>query len=217
MQSKRIIFFVFSSCLMPLRGLYAFVVALCLKEVFVMNFAELVKARQSVREYLPTRVEREKIERCLEAARLAPSACNSQPWKYIIVDEPELRKRVAEATFGKLVSFNRFTVEAPVLVVVTSEKPNITARVGAVKQNNQLHLIDLGISAQHFCLQAVEEGLGTCMLGWFDERRVKQLLHIPRGKRVNLMISLGYPKHNEIRNKVREDLDQIVRYNRYQD
>lgn len=182
-----------------------------------MNFAELVKVRQSVREYLPQPVEREKIERCLEAARLAPSACNSQPWKYIVVDEPELKKAVAEATFGKLVSFNRFTPEAPVLIVVTSETPNITARAGAIVKNNQLHLIDLGISAQHFCLQAVEEGLGTCMLGWFDEHRIKKLLQIPGRKRVNLLISLGYPKNKEIREKVRKDFAQVVSYNRYQE
>jgi nitroreductase len=188
-----------------------------LKEVFVMNFAELVKARQSVREYLSTPVEEEKIARCLEAARLAPSACNSQPWKYIVVDEPELKKTVALATFGKVVSFNKFTPEAPVLIVITSETPNITAKAGTIIKNNQLHLIDLGISAQHFCLQAVEEGLGTCMLGWFDEHRVKKLLRIPRCKRVNLLISLGYPKNNEIREKVRKDLAQIVSYNRYQD
>ncbi|HEX3048443.1 MAG TPA: nitroreductase family protein, partial [Bacillota bacterium] len=145
------------------------------------------------------------------------SACNSQPWKYIVVDEPELKKAVAEATFGKVVSFNRFTPEAPVLIVITSETPNITAKAGAIIKNNQLHLIDLGISAQQFCLQAVEEGLGTCMLGWFNERRVKQLLHIPRRKRVNLLISLGYPKNKEIRAKVRKDFAQIVNYNGYQD
>ncbi|MCL6591091.1 MAG: nitroreductase family protein [Firmicutes bacterium] len=182
-----------------------------------MNFAELVKARQSVREYLSLPVEREKIERCLEAARLAPSACNSQPWKYIVVDEPELKTAVAFATFGKVVSFNRFTLEAPVLIVIISEPPNITAKAGAIIKNNQLHLIDLGISAQQFCLQAVEEGLGACMLGWFDERRVKQLLHIPRRKRVNLIISLGYPKNMEIREKVRKDFNQIVSYNGYQE
>jgi nitroreductase len=181
----------------------------------MMKFTDLVNRRQSVRKYVPRPVEREKIERCLEAARLAPSACNSQPWKFIVVDDPELKEAVAQKTFGKVVSFNHFTLQVPVLVLIVSEKPNITAQFGAIIKDRPLHLIDIGIAAIHFCFQAVEEGLGTCMLGWFNEKAIKRLLHIPPTRRIDLIISLGYPESDEIRPKNRKEFDQIVSYNGY--
>ena len=180
-----------------------------------MTFLDLVTRRQSVREYLRRPVERGKIERCLEAARYAPSTCNSQPWRFIVVDDPDLRKKVAEETFGMLLSFNKFVVQAPVLVLVLSERPNLPARFGAIVKKRQFNLIDVGIAAEHFCLQAVEEGLGTCMLGWFDEEGVKDLLSIPRKRRIDLIIAVGYSAAEEIRPKKRKESAQIISYNSY--
>ncbi|GAH18960.1 unnamed protein product, partial [marine sediment metagenome] len=138
-----------------------------------MGFLDLVKDRQSVRKYLNKPVEREKIERCLEAARLAPSSSNSQPWRFIVIDEPKLKEAVARETFGRLISFNHFSLQAPVLILLISEKTKLSVRIGGMIKNKQFSLIDIGIAAEHFCLQAVEEGLGTCILGWFDEKGVK--------------------------------------------
>lgn len=180
-----------------------------------MKFTDLVNKRQSVRQYTAQPVERAKIERCLEAARLAPSACNSQPWKFIVVDDPKLKEAIAQRTFGKMVSFNHFTIQVPVLVLIVSEKPNITAKFGAIVKSRPLHLIDIGIAAIQFCFQAVEEGLGTCMLGWFNEKAIKRLLRIPPTKRIDLIITLGYPESEEIRPKIRKELDQVISYNRY--
>ncbi|MDK2920183.1 MAG: hypothetical protein PWQ37_2916 [Candidatus Petromonas sp.] len=180
-----------------------------------MNFLELVTNRQSVRKYLEKRVEREKIERCLEAARLSPSACNSQPWKFIVVDKPELREKVAKATFSKVVSFNRFALSAPVLVVVVSENRNLAAKFGGMVKNIPYYLIDIGIAAEHFCLQATEEGLGTCMIGWFKEKEIKDLLNVPNKNRIALVITLGYPEQSNIRKKQRKDLNTIMSYNKY--
>ncbi len=180
-----------------------------------MNFLELAKKRQSVREYLEKPIEREKIEHCLEAAQLAPSACNSQPWKFIILDDKKIRKAVAEETFGKIFSFNHFTMQAPVLVVIITEKSSKKAQIGEVLNNKTYNLIDIGIATEHFCLQAVEEGLGTCILGWFDEKGIKKILNIPKNKQVNLLITLGYPAKNEIREKKRKNLDEIRYYNNY--
>ena len=180
-----------------------------------MSFLDLIARRQSVREYLSKPVEREKIERCLEAARFAPSTCNSQPWRFIVIDDPELRKKVAKETFGRVLTFNRFVMEAPVLVLVMSEKPNLPARFGAVVKNRQFNLIDVGIAAEHFCLQAVEEGLGTCMLGWFDEERIKDLLSIPRRRRIDLVVAVGYAASEEVRPKKRKETGQITSYNFY--
>lgn len=181
-----------------------------------MDFLDLVKARQSVRKYLNKPVEREKIERCLKAARLAPSTGNSQPWKFIVVDEPELKDTVAKETFGRIISFNHFSLQAPVLILLIPEKPNLITRIGGVIKNKQFNLIDIGIAAEHLCLQATEEGLGTCILGWFNEKGVKKLLNIPQQKRIELIITLGYPDESvKKKSKKRKDIDSIRSYNRY--
>ncbi|GAH38642.1 unnamed protein product [marine sediment metagenome] len=180
-----------------------------------MNFLNLVEARQSVRKYLNKPVEREKIERCLKAARFAPSASNSQPWRFIVIDDPKLKDAVAKETFSKLISFNYFTLQAPVLILLISEKTKLSVRIGGMIKNEQFSLIDIGIVAEHFCLQATEEGLGTCILGWFNEKGVKKLLNISPSKRVKLIITVGYPESTIIRPKKRKPIDQIRSYNTY--
>ncbi|UCH14533.1 MAG: nitroreductase family protein [Bacteroidales bacterium] len=180
-----------------------------------LNFLDLAKTRQSVRSYSNKPVEPEKIERCIEAARLAPSACNSQSWKFIIVNNTELKNALADAAEDRILSMNHFTKQAPVHVVVVREKPNFTSKLGGIVRNKTYTLIDLGIASEHFCLQAVSEGLGTCILGWFNEKKVKELLNIPRNKRAELIITLGYPASDEIREKKRKDLTEIFSYNRY--
>jgi len=177
-----------------------------------MKFLDLVKIRQSVRKYLDKPVVREKIERCLEAARLAPSASNSQPWSFIVVDNPKLKEAVAKETFSQLISFNRFSLQAPVLIILISESSGFLNKVAEAIKDKQFSLIDIGIAAEHLCLQATEEGLGTCMLGWFNEKGIKKLLNIPQSKRVELIITMGYPQSNEIRRKKRKEIDQIRSY-----
>lgn len=180
-----------------------------------MKFLDLVKTRQSVRKYLDKPVEREKIERCLEAARLAPSANNSQSWNFIVIDDPKLKEAVARKTFDSVISFNRFSLQAPVLILIISERPSFFNRIGGAIKDKQFSLIDIGITTENLCLQAAEEGLGTCILGWFNEKGVKKLLNIPQQKRVELIITMGYPASNEIRPKKRKEMDQIRSYNNY--
>jgi nitroreductase len=180
-----------------------------------MSFLELAGRRQSVRSYVDTPVEREKIGRCVEAARLAPSACNSQPWHFVVVDDPELRTTLSGETYGKLVNFNSFTTGAPALVVVVSKKPNIKSQFGSVVKNRSFRQIDMGIAVENFCLQAADEGLGTCILGWFDEGGIKKALKIPKKERVGLVIALGYPADHEVREKKRKTQEEIISYNSY--
>ncbi len=132
-----------------------------------------------------------------------------------MIDDPELKAAVARETFGRILSFNHFSMQAPILVLLLSERPNVPARFGAVVKKRQFNLIDIGIAAEHFCLQAVEEGLGTCMLGWFDEEGVKKLLKIPGRRRVDLIIAVGYPASDEMRPKKRKGISQITSYNRF--
>jgi nitroreductase len=180
-----------------------------------MHLMELIRSRQSVRRYLDRPVERETILECLEAARLAPSASNAQPWRFIVVDEPPLREAVARTAYGKLVSFNRFASQAPVLVALATERSRPYMQVGEVMKRKRFALIDIGIAAEHFCLRAAELGLGTCMLGWFNEREVKRLLAVPASKRVDLLIAVGYPAEERVRPKKRKSLPEIHRFNCY--
>jgi len=157
------------------------------------TFLDIVQGRFSARDYLNKPVEREKIERCLEAARLAPSACNSQPWRFIIVDEPQLKNRLCDAIFAGTYSVNSFAKKAPALVVVLSEKGSFMARVGGFLRDTRYYLIDIGIAVEHFVLQAAELGLGTCWIGWFNEKALKREMGLSRGAKIDVVLSLGYP------------------------
>ena len=159
-----------------------------------MNLSELIQKRQSDRKYESRPVSREMVMKCLEAARLAPSACNSQPWKFVVVDDVALLPQMGAAA-------------------VVLEKMNLTARIGSVIKDKEYSLLDVGIAVEHFCLQAAELGLGTCIMGWFDEKKVKKLLGI-KGKRVPLLISLGYPA-GETRKKARKSLEEMSSWNQY--
>ena len=181
-----------------------------------MTFFELLQARQSVRQYRQRPVEEEKLQRLIEAVRLSPSASNSQPWKLVVVNDAELCGRVARATFSTALAFNRFSLAAPVIVVFCVEKAGLVTQVGGLLKKRQFSLIDIGIAAAHFCLQAAELGLGTCMLGWFDENKVKRLLGIPRGTRIGLLVTLGYAAPDDrLRKKNRKGPGLISSFNRY--
>ncbi|SIQ13079.1 Nitroreductase [Alkalispirochaeta americana] len=189
-----------------------------------MSFQELVQLRRSLRSYSSRPVPTEAIQTCLEAARLAPSACNAQPWHYLVVTEPERVRTLALLTRAPGGKLNNFVEQAPVIVAVVAERPNISSRVGAFLKRKPFYLLDIGISAEHFCLQAEELGLGTCMIGWFQERAAARLLGVPRSRRIALLITLGYsggdpsPEGNPpgIRPpKKRKPLGQIASSNNY--
>ena len=181
-----------------------------------MNLSELIKIRQSVRSYSDKPVEQEKLELCLEAARLAPSASNSQPWKFIIVDNKELKNKVADATFDPVVRFNKFALQAPVIIVIVLEKPKLVTQMGAEIKKREWPLIDIGITAEHFCLQAAELGLGSCMIGWFNQKKIQELLNIPAEKTIGLLITLGYaPDDYALRKKIRKSSSEVISNNKY--
>lgn len=181
-----------------------------------MNFQELIKRRQSVRKYTDKPVEKDKIEQLVESVHIAPSACNSQPWKLIIVDNPELKNEVAKSTFNTAVSFNKFALEAPVIAVLVIEKARLIAQIGGSIKNQEYPEYDIGIAAGHFCLQATELGLGTCMIGWFNEKKIQQLLNIPKKRKIGLLITLGYaPEGYKQRQKIRKDAGEICSFNTY--
>jgi len=181
-----------------------------------MALLDLIKYRKSVRDFLDKPVEREKIMMCLEAARLAPSACNSQPWRFIVVDDKQLKNKLCDAAFRGIYFINSFCKTAPVIVVIISEKSKFLTRIGRMFRSTKYYLIDIGIAGEHFVLQAEDLGLGTCWIGWFNERAVKSILNIPQQKKIDILIALGYydrekvcPEHG------REPMGKIASFNSY--
>ena len=167
-----------------------------------MNFLDLANKRYSVRNYKTAPVSQETVVRCVEAARLSPSACNSQPWKFIIVDEPGLVNELAKAAFEGLLDFNHFAFKAPVLILIVSQRQNLSAKFGSIVKKKNFSLMDIAIAAEHFCLQAADDGLGTCLIGWFNEKKVKKMLSIPMLKRVELVIAVGFSADENIPPKI---------------
>ncbi len=157
-----------------------------------MDVLPQICERRSVRAYRDTPVDPACYPALIEAVRLAPSACNSQPWTVIMVDRSDLVAAVAAAVRGPGGRLNGWADQAPAFAVLVVEAPRLSARLGSLIKRRDLPWIDIGIAAEHFCLQAVACGLGTCMLGWFDERRIRRLLGIPRRKRIGLVIAFGY-------------------------
>lgn len=180
-----------------------------------MDFFTLINKRESVRGYLDKQVEREKIIKIIEAARVAPSACNAQPWKFVVVNDKEITREVAKNLYKPMIGLNKFALTAPVFIVVVGEKRNLTSKMGELIKKKDYTSIDIGIASEHICLAATELGLGTCMMGWFKEKEIKKLLNINKNKEIHLVISLGYYDDKEPRNKVRKPIDEILSFNEY--
>ena len=175
-----------------------------------MNFLEIANNRQSCRSYDENRtVEQEKLDAILEAARLAPSACNGQPY-HITVCRGETAKEVALLTRG-MGGMNKFAVQAPVLLVL-SEMPYVkSAALGAKVKSNDYRSMDIGIACAYLTAEATAQGLSTCILGWFDDEKVRKLCDIEHP--VRLVITLGYAKEGDpLRKKVRKDINNLVSY-----
>ena len=175
-----------------------------------MNFREIAEQRQSCRAYNSEKmVEKEKLQAILEVARLSPSACNGQPY-HITVCTGEIAKKVAKTTQG--MGINKFAPEAPVLLVI-SEKPYVkTAALGARMKRNDYRSIDIGILSAYITAEAAAQGLGSCILGWLDDDKIREICTEIDGT-VRLVITLGYAKdEDKLRDKKRKDLDELVSY-----
>ena len=172
-----------------------------------MNFTEIAENRQSCRSYDPARpVEQEKLDKILASARLAPSACNGQPY-HITVCKGGAAAEVAKAVQG--MGMNKFAPDAPILLVL-SEKPYVaTAAMGARLKKNDYRSIDIGIVAAYITAEAAAQGLGTCILGWLDSDRICKICNLDGP--VRLVITLGYAKEGDpLRKKKRKDMDELV-------
>lgn len=171
-----------------------------------MNFTEIAKNRQSCRAYDGTRpVEEEKINAILESCRLSPSACNSQPY-HITVCEGESARAVAGAVMG--MGMNKFAADVPVMIVISEDSYNATAALGAKVKKNDYRSIDIGILSAYITAEATAQGLGTCIIGWFDEKKIKEICSCGTPR---LVVSLGYAKEDDVlREKKRKGISKLV-------
>ena len=171
-----------------------------------MNFTEIALTRQSCRSYDESReIEEEKLTAILEAARLAPSACNSQPYHFTVCTG-QTAKEVAAATQG--MGMNKFSSQAPVLIVISEANYNKTAALGAKVKGNDYRSMDIGIAVAYLTAEATAQGLGTCILGWLDDDKIRKICGLDQP--VRLVITVGYPKDYTVRPKKRKDLAELV-------
>lgn len=172
-----------------------------------MNFTEIAKNRQSCRAYDSAReVEEEKICAILETARLSPSACNAQPY-HITVCEGESARAVANATMG--IGMNKFAADVPVMIVISEDSYNATAAVGAKIKKNDYRSIDIGILSAYITAEAAAQGLGSCIIGWLDDKKIREICGATGA--VRLVVSIGYAKDDDaLRQKKRKDISKLV-------
>ena len=177
-------------------------------------FQQLVKSRRSIRRYLEKPVEREKILTCIEAARLAPSADNVQPWRFLIIDDPDLKAQFAKEVFSGIYFVTKFAAKAPVIILILARLDIIANRIGKQIQNIHYYYIDTGIAGEHIVLQAEELGLGTCWIGWFNPRKARKFLKIPRKYKIVSLMAMGYYEKKPSREKKRRELEEIAWFNK---
>ena len=172
-----------------------------------MNFTEIAETRQSCRSYDPSRpVEEEKLAAVLNAARLAPSACNGQPY-HLTVCRGETAKQAASAVMG--MGMNKFAVDAPILIVISEEPYVASAALGARVKKNDYRSIDIGITTAYLTAEATAQGLGTCILGWLDDAKLREICGLSAP--VRLVVTLGYPKEGDpLRPKKRKPIEELV-------
>lgn len=180
-----------------------------------MTFIELANNRQSSRTFTTQEISRKDLLKCVQAAQLAPSACNSQPWKFIILDDSAIVAQAAAAIADNPLGLNKFAETAPVLVAVVEEPATLMPKIQGKVDSNRWAEFDLGSATEHFCLQATELGLSTCIMGAFHEQSLKTLLHIPETSHIFVMLAVGYSS-NEIRTKNRKELNSIHCFNQYE-
>ena len=182
-----------------------------------MELEHVIKTRRSVRKFEDKPVEREKIDACLEAARLAPSACNSQPWEFIVIDDPQVKADFCKEAFSGVYKISLWAQKAPVLVAAVSDKGNFVSRVGNFIRRTEFYLVDHGIACEHLVLRAWDLGLGSCWIGWVNSDKAGKFFNLPRNKKIEHLIALGYPAPDALQGRphARKPFDEIVSYNEY--
>lgn len=175
------------------------------------DYFDLVRMRESCRNFDPNRpVEKEKLARCAEAARLAPSACNGQPWRYLIVTNAGLAEQLRPLMME--LGQNKFLQKCPAFAVVLQEPTVLKAALSDKFRDQDFAPMDVGLSVSQFCYAATEQGLSTCLIGWLNEKKIRALFDVPKTSRVRLVIAIGYAATEKLREKVRKPAGDVIKF-----
>lgn len=174
------------------------------------DFMDLCLRRQSCRDFADRPVEHEKLVRCVEAARLTPSGCNSQPWSFIVVENPELVNAVAKCS--QQLGLNTYISGAHAFFVVLEEHARLMPQLKCIIDSQYFAAGDIGACTAYLCLEAESQGIGTCVLGIFDREKLRTLLNIPQEKQIRSLVAVGYPADGAVRPKARKPLEEIVSF-----
>lgn len=172
-----------------------------------MDFFQLVDKRESCRNFIEKEVEKEKLEKCINAAILAPSACNGQPWSFIGVIGEDNVLKVRECLQDK--GMNKFTEKCPAFIVIAEQPTVMSSKIGGLIKGHDFPQIDIGIATAHICYAATAQGLSTCILGWFDEKKLKKYLDIKSNRRVHIVVAVGYAEDKPLREKKRKSYEDV--------
>ena len=180
-----------------------------------MELQEVLQRRQSCRKYADRPVEREKLLACVEAGRIAPSGCNSQRWMFIVVDDAQKRTRIADALIDEEIRVNTFAHSIPAFIVILSTPPHtpLNAKQTHILSHEDTRVLDIGMAAAQICLKATDLGLGSLVMGWCRREQVREALGIPDEYEIPIIIGLGYPLTDEIREKSRYPMETVLRLN----
>ena len=175
------------------------------------DYFDLIRRRESCRNFDPNRpVEMEKLQRCAEAAWIAPSACNGQPWKYLIVTNAELNEKLRPLMME--LGMNKFVKNCPAFAVVLEEATVLKVSLSQKFKDQDFAPIDIAFSASQFCYAATEQGLSTCIIGWHNEPKIRELFDLPKSTRVRLILAVGYAADDNLRKKQRKPIDDVIKF-----
>jgi nitroreductase len=174
------------------------------------DFLDLCLRRQSCRNFSDQPVEHEKLVKCVEAGRLAPSGCNAQPWSFVVAESPDIVAEIAKC--GQLMNMNPFLNKAKAFIVVLEEHAVLAPLIRPLLDSQYFAKGDLGAATVHICLEAAAQGLGSCIIGMYDREKICKLLDIPVGRQFGALIAIGYPANDKIRPKDRKKIEEVARF-----
>jgi nitroreductase len=175
-----------------------------------VDFLDICKLRQSCRGFSERPVEHDKLVKCVEAGRLTHSGCNSQPWSFVVVENPEMVSEISKC--GRQLKQNAFLGTAKAFIVILEEHALLSPVISCFLDSQYYAKGDLGAAAAYICLEATTQGLGSCHIGLYDRAKICELLDIPAEKQFGAVIALGYPAGDAIRSKNRKPFEDIVRF-----
>jgi nitroreductase len=173
-------------------------------------FEELVKKRKSIRKFKENPIEREKIEKILQCARLSPSACNSQPYRFIVMSG-EYKNKFCDSVFTGMFSSCSFVKKAPLIIAMVRTKTSLKMKIGNMVCDTDFSLIDLGIAGEHMVLAATDMGLGSLWVGWFDRKKAFEFLNLKKGENIEIIIAIG-EKDEEPNERKKKSFEDIVEF-----